>query len=31
MQLRVSYAHSIAHNDFGMQGQGVRIMLIGAF
>ena len=31
MQLRVSYAHSIAHNDFGMEGEGVRIMLIGAF
>jgi hypothetical protein len=31
MQLRVSYAHSIAHNDYGMQGEGVRVMLISAF
>jgi hypothetical protein len=30
-QLRVSYAHSIDHNEFGMQGEGARVMLIGAF
>ncbi len=31
MQLRLSYAHSILHNEFGMQGEGARLMLIGAF
>lgn len=30
-QLRVSYARSIAHNKYAMQGQGVRVTLVSAF
>jgi hypothetical protein len=31
MQMQLSYSHSIINNDFGMDGQGVRLMLIAAF
>lgn len=31
LQVRMSYAHSIAHNRAALVGQGARVMLIGAF
>lgn len=31
VQVRASYSHSVEHNDFGMEGQGGRIMVIWAF
>ncbi len=30
-QARLSYAHTIAKNEFGFDGQGARIMLIGSW
>jgi len=30
-QLRLSYAHSLFNNDYGFQGQGFRLMLVGGF
>ncbi|MFN9988875.1 MAG: transporter [Cyanobacteriota bacterium] len=30
-QLRLSYAHSLFSNDYGFQGQGFRLMLVGGF
>jgi hypothetical protein len=31
VQLQLSYAHSVVSNDYGMKGQGVRLMLVAAF
>jgi hypothetical protein len=31
IQLRLSYSHTVAHNEFGLDGEGARIMAIGAF
>lgn len=31
MQMQFSYAHSVAHNDYGMKGYGFRLMFIAAF
>ena len=30
-QLRFSYGHSLLSNDYGFQGQGFRLMLVGGF
>jgi|688.fasta_scaffold137087_3 hypothetical protein len=31
VQLRLSYGHSVANNDYGFDGQGFRLMLVGGF
>lgn len=31
MQLQLSFSHSILNNDYGMDGQGIRLMLVAAF
>jgi hypothetical protein len=31
IQLKLSYGHSVVNNDYGFDGQGVRLMLIAAF